>query len=862
VKAPADESVRPEEESIMNMQIALALRYLQGRRLRTILTTLSIVFGVMILFGGGTIIPSMSEMFHQGLTASAGRVDLTISSVSDSPLDAQQVDAVRRVSGIAQATGSLHENIVLPASLVHVLTPGKTVNSLTIVGLDPATAQSVSSFPLESGRFLTANDSNAILVPSSLAGTLGLHTGDTLTLPSAEGTTQFTVAGIVGLPMLPGSEEVYVSLAAAQKLLNQPGQINQISAQFAAGADRAKIEAAMRAQLGPDYSFTQADEGTSVFSNAINIGTTIFQALGILVLAMAGFIIFNTFRTIVAERRHDLGMLRALGATRRMVLGLMLAEGLLQGVVGTALGLVLGYGLGLLGTSALSALALQYFHRQVPPPGITPGNLILSVVLGIGVTVVSGILPARAATNVTPLEALRPATVSVQRHLLGRGDIAGAVILVLAVLTLLSGQPGLAIFGAILFLIALAMLAGALVAPLANLFSRLIEVIYAREGGIARGNVIRQPARAAVTASTVMISLTIILGTAGMMSSVIPSFWDYVQKSLGADYLIMPGSLVLSGGNVGAGPALADQVRSTPGIASVTTLRLAVTSVNGQSLQIVGIDPATYPQVSGLIFSAGNEQSAYGALGAGRAIIANGIFASANKVKVGDVLPLQTASGVQQYRVVAIGVDYLNAKISTAYISQANLATDFRQSADMMLMANRAVNADNATVHAGLQTLVDHYPAFTLFDSTAFRAQQKTTLDALGGVFNIVLLILIVPALIAMVNTLAISVLERRREIGMLRAVGSTRRQIMRMIQAESLLLAAIGTAFGILAGLFLGYGMTGAFGVAGFVLSYHFPLAGVLVALAAGLLLGILAASIPARQAAQLDIVTALHYE
>jgi len=849
----------------MNIQLSLALRYLRGRLLRTTLTTLAIVFGVMILFGLGTMIPAMSQIFQQGAAAAANKVDLTVTSASGSTFSMQQVNVLRQVDGIAQVSGSLRQNIVMPTSLLPASAQGK-VSSVTVVGLDPATAQTVRSYPLENGRFLTTGDANAMLVPASLAGTLGLHTGDTFTLPSAEGTTTFTVVGIVGLPMLPGNEEVYIPLAAAQQLLNQPGMINTMEAIFVGGADRARVESAVRAKLGPGFSLTQVDQGLSVFASAMNLGTTAFDFFGVLVLVMGGFIIFNTFRTIVAERRHDLGMLRALGATRRMILWLILTEGLIQGVVGTALGLVLGYGLGLLAAAAINPVMQQYMHRSLSAPPITLDNLVISISLGIGITLFSGLLPARSATKVTPLEALRPSVVGVETRSRRRGDIVAIVIIAIAVLTLLSGQSKLAMLGAVLFMTGLVLIAPLLVTPLAALFGRIIETIYAREGGIARGNITRQPGRAAVTASSIMIALAILIAVGGLFSSILPTVWRLSEKSLGSDYLIMPSSLVLSSGNVGAGPALANEIRKMPGIAAVTSLRLANATVNGKALQVIGIDPLVYSQIAGLVFSAGNEHDAYAALADSRAVIANGIFAASNNIKPGDVLPLDTAEGRQDYRVVGIGLDFLNAKIATVYMSQANLAQDFHQTSDVMLLVNREPGADAASVRAGLEAIVSRYPTFTLFDSTAFRAEQKRTYDAIQVMINVLLIVLTVPALIAMINTLAISVIERTREIGVLRAVGSTRRQIGRMIQAESLLLAALGTAFGILAGLWLGYAIVGSLGgvmgMSGFVGNYSFPLAGVLVAIAAGLLLGVLAATIPARQAARLDIVTALHYE
>jgi putative ABC transport system permease protein len=457
---------------------------------------------------------------------------------------------------------------------------------------------------------------------------------------------------------------------------------------------------------------------------------------------------------------------------------------------------------------------------------------------------------------------LRPPLASVEAAAWRRRTVVALVLIVVAALTLIGGGSKLGALGAVMFLIGLVTIAPALVKPLTDIFSRLLELIYAREGTLARGNVERQPGRAAVTASTVMIALAIVIAASGLLSSIFAAFNVYNEKSLGSDFLVMPSSLVLSGGNLGASSSLSEKIRQTPGVAVLTTLRLAAATSQGKSLQMIGIDPITYPQVAGLVFSSGSEQTAFPALANGRQIIVNGIFAGKGNTRVGDVLTLETPEGPQDYTVSGVGMDFLNAKLATGYISQANLERDFHQTSDVMLMANLAAGANAGDVRSKLEAIVAAYPAFTLFDASEFRAGQKRTLDSISPIFTVMLLILVVPGLIAMVNTLAINVIERTREIGMVRAVGGTRRQIGRMIQAESLLLAALGTALGILAGLWLGYVLVGSVNMVGFVIEYSFPFSGILVAVAGGIILGVLAAAIPARQAARLDIIQALRYE
>jgi putative ABC transport system permease protein len=229
---------------------------------------------------------------------------------------------------------------------------------------------------------------------------------------------------------------------------------------------------------------------------------------------------------------------------------------------------------------------------------------------------------------------------------------------------------------------------------------------------------------------------------------------------------------------------------------------------------------------------------------------------------VGDVVKLNTPQGALDYKVVGIAMDYLNAKLATGYISQANLEQDFNVTTDVLIMANRSSGADEKAVNSALRAAVVEYPAFTLLDSAKFKEEQLSTLNLAMSFMYLLVLMLAIPGLIAMVNTLSINVIERTREIGMLRAIGSTRKQVKQMVFSESLLLSALGTSLGILVGLFLSYYLVKALVFSGFELKFFFPGYGVLTAIGVGLLFGVLAAMIPARQAAATPIVEALRYE
>ncbi len=856
----------------MNFQLTLAARYLWGRKLRTFLTTFAIVIGVMVIMGTGIYLPTFMNAFQNGLLSASGQADVMVTLKSGESFSTSVVNKIKSIEGIKVIAGSIDRAITLPPNFYG---HNSTVQGLNIVGVDPTLAPSLHDYNVTQGRFLRQGDGDVTVISQRLADSLGLKLGDALKVPTTEGVVKLTIVGLLPSRALIGNEPVLITLTQAQKLLDMQNRINTIEANLAT-TDKTQSQAIVNQiqnQLGSDYTLGGLASG-SQYLGAIQLAQAIFNLFGFLTLLMGGFIIFNTFRTIVAERRHDIGMLRAIGASRGTIIGLILTEGLVQGIVGTAIGLTLGYLFGIAMIGVTQPFIKQFMNVSLSVTAVDPMLVVISVVLGVGVTVFSGLLPAFTASRVTPIEALRP-PVSETAARVGRiSTLVGAVMLVVAVVGLLSGSFELIALGGLMCLIGLVLVAPALVKPIANTLSVLVALVFAREGTgeLAKGNLTRQPSRAAITASATMIGLAIVVGAGGMMYSLTGTVQELFQKSLGSDYLLLPPSVAAWQGDIGATQGLADKIRSIDGVGVVSTLRYAQSYIRSAAVKgsgdttiaVLGIDPVAYSKISSLDFQAGNQQDAFAALARNeRNIIVNGILAAQANLKVGDVIPLSTPDGQQNYRVVAIGGDVLDMKINTAYISQAVMQADFHKSEDILYQIDLAPGANAATVEAWLNKIVQDYPQFRLVSGREYMAEFSQQYASIFDGIYVLLGILAFPSLIAILNTLAIGVIERTREIGMLRAIGATRRQVWRTIVAEALLLSAIGTAFGILAGLYLSYVFVQGLNVSGiFKMQYSFPLAGVLAAIAVGLIFGVIAALFPARQASQMEIIKALRYE
>lgn len=850
----------------MSIQLTLATRYLLGRKLRTLLTTLAIIFGVLLIFGMNAVMPTMIAALQANVQGAEGNVDFTITSAAGGAFAPSAADPLRGLEGVRAVSASLQRTINLPADFVDGDSnrPDR-VTAVNLIGITPESARAVRAYPLVAGRYLNDSDSASALITQTLADAFSLKLGNTLTLPSAAGTVNLTIVGLLPGRMAPGNEDVIVPLAQAGQMTGEPGKVNLLEVNveaFAGEARRAQIQASIEAALGENFKVGTLVAGDELFAT-MELGQIALSIFGALALFMGGFIIFNTFRTVVSERRRDIGMLRALGATRRVILGMILAEGLIQGLLGSALGLFLGY-LMALGVIQLAQGPMSAFvNLQLGWPVISPGLILVSVLAGVGVTVVAGLIPALAASHVTPLEALRPsaAEISTKREA-GWGFVTGVGVGILSITAIFSGQAALIIPGGFAFLLSLVLIAPAMVRPFAAVFGRLVALAFARSGvgGLAQSNLSRQPARVAVTASASMLGLAVIVAAGGLVSSMTGMLGGMIKDSLGSDYLLVPPSIGVWNTNIGATPALAESLRGVEGVAAVSTFRYGTSNASGQAISLIGLETGDFQQVSGLVFTEGNE-SAYAELSRGRTMIVNGSFLLATGAKVGDSVELLTPNGRVSYRIVAVALDLLNAKLTTAYLSQANLQADFGAAEDVFLQLNLLPGADREAVGARIKALAADYPQFKVISGADYYASLMGMMDAAFYGIYVLFSVLALPSLIAMLNTLTINVIERTREIGMLRAVGSTQRQVRSLIVAEALLLAAIGTAFGIFGGLYLGYVFVTAIGVM-FPMGYYFPASGILAAIAIGLLFGALAAIIPARQAAGLNVVEALRYE
>jgi len=852
----------------MMRELPLAISYLKGRPIRSIMTILSIVIGVMMMFGLNGMAPALQDLFISNTQSMAlSNVDLYITRRDGSFFRQEYEQNVAAVEGIESTSSMIARAVAVPSDQYYTA-DGKEITTIQVYGVDTSNTDETFNIVtaggrrLTAGRLLLAGDGQVALISEQFAEGLEIGVGDTVKLPGASGWMNFQVVGLLDDPgLMLGTQQVFVPIPAAQDLLNTPNRINTIMGRYAEGSDARALDAAVQSMLGRGYELSPLEGGADVWAALMEFMNVIFTMFGLFALALAGLIMFNTFRTSVVERQRDIGMLRAVGAKRKVVMRTILYEGLILAVIGTVLGMLLGFAFAYGARAGLGDIFASLMGGSLGQPRFEPLTYIVTILFGLGIPLVSILFPARGASRITPLEAMRPKTIEQEAALKHSRVIVGIICLVVGVAGLISGEFPLMALGIMIFLLALGLLGPMLISPITSFFSRALLLVFGQEGGLAAGNIARQPRRASITASSLMVSLAILIGLGGMLASTYGGALRFLDASLHSDYIMMSG-LIVTNDTLGAGPELAETVKRIRGVDELTTMRqIDILNEDGIGIRLIGSDPLNYARIAGLSFVEGDD-SAYQRVQNGNAVIINGRYASQFGIDIGDLITLEGDHGPVVVEVAAIGLDYLNMKLPTIYMEQTALTREYGVRNDVFLLVNAEPGADLEQLEEDLQAATLAYPGFGIISREGLRLSQEQV--ARGGTIgmNIVLALLAAPALLGLANAMGINVIERTREIGMMRAVGAKRRQIRRMIIAESLLLSLMGIALGIICGIMLSFVMTGVLEFAGMHIPYDFPAVGVLTAIAAGLICGILAALIPARRASDLEIVAALAYE
>jgi putative ABC transport system permease protein len=840
------------------------LRGLFAHKLRLLLSALAIVLGTMFMsaafVAGDTIAKGFSTLF----ATISEDLDVTVTATKntetfDSPIittfvPQAKADQIGAVDGVAKSTPQVFSD---GARVID--DNGKVVATQGAPRFGAGWAGEEGLLELRSGRAPTAP--NEVAISANLAEANDFAVGDTVDIITLQPRQPFTVVGITGYEgdrdSLGGETTVFFTMPRAQELmLGETGVYTSVDLLAADGVTPDALADRVRAAAGPGFDVKTgeqaAEEQASAFQTFVNflkIGLTVFAVIGMITGA---FLIFNTFSMLVAQRTRELALYRSFGASRGQVNRSVLTEAVLLGLTASLVGLLLGIGVGWL----LKTLVGQ-FGGDLPVSGVVvrPYVVITTLLIGTLFTVVAAVVPAIRASRVAPIEAMRSA-VTPDKPLL-KLTVAGVVLLAAGLLLLIlrfteviKGQLGLTLGGgALLVFLGVVLLAPMLSRPVTRGLGALLgRRVPSRLGTSNTG---RNPRRTAITAVALMLGVALATAAGLFASSLKAGLTETFSTDMKAQLVVSAGFT----GSLQAGfdPALEQQMQAIPGVATAAAVRADFGRIAGGDAQLTSGDPVRLAELFTLSATSGEIRP----LTAGEIIIDSGT-ADRTGAKVGDSVSVTTArGGEQQQKVVAIleSSAVMSGPLLNS-VDAAGFTSPLAQGGYVEVADGQDVNA----VKERLDQLFADNPEMTVNNQQELIDQSTSFLDILLTVLNVLLGLTILVAVLGVINTLLLSVYERTREIGLIRAIGLSRRSTAWMITVESVLISVFGALLGVIVGV--GLGLAAVKILQGDFLKLTIPWGYLVTVLILAIIAGVVAAILPAIRAARLNVLEAIAYE
>ncbi len=850
--------------------LPLALRGLAQRKLRSSLTALAILLGVAMVAGTFVLTDQIAGAFEDIQRDANAGIDVVVRAEEtfggqgrERTLPVSLLERVRAVEGVeaAEAELEMSGSLVVDGEVVETRGPPTEIRSAQPAPFDATR--------VVDGRRVQAPGELAVLSETATRAEIAI--GDEIGVVGRRGVEPVTVVGTFDLgasnTSVGGLSAVIADRSDIETWFAERGRATAIEVTAATGVDADALSGRVRSALDGDVTVRTGEQSAQEAAQEINDQIAGFLVPALLSFAGAAvlvgaFIIFNTFSITVAQRAREFALLRCLGASRAQLMRTVALEALVIGTIASVAGILVGLGIAL-GISAL----FDAVGVAIPRGGLVlaPRTIAVSLAVGLGITLLAALAPALRATRVAPVAALSEAPVVLTRRRRRWSTLLALAVLALGVAAVIAGAfgsgPAAARLstmgaGAVLVFIGVALNARHLVRPLAGAIGWPLQRIFHTPGRLARENAMRNPSRTAITSAALMVGLALVVFVSVFAASLRGSISENIDELIRGDLFVYPENFQPLPRTV------ATAIGAVPGVDVATGIAFEQLEVDGRPSNPIydialGVDPAALSRVYRFEWVEGSD-ALLARLSGNRALVEEQ-FARARGVGVGDTYAVRTTSGGRA-RFEVIGIYRDPAVLQGTMVDARSLARISEARDPTFVLADIAAGADAEGVQAGVEEALDDFPLATVQSRAEY---QKTIADRLGQLVSLIYALLgvsLVISLFGIANNLYLSIHERIREFGLLRAVGASRSQLRRIVRYESVITAVIGGLLGIGVGVVFASLIIGSLGEFG--LSLSVPIPSLLGFAALAVLAGVLGAVLPARRGARVDVLAALHHD
>lgn len=845
-----------------------ALKGVLANKLRLGLTALAIVLGVSLVSGTFIFTDTINKQFDSLFDEIFEGVDVTVREAKSDFTSTSQGFSPDVVDGVTGVDGVAAFDVGVDSFMTQVIDKdGEPLGGQgpPTLGFSWGTERSLSPLQINEGNGRPPIAPGEVAIDANTAERGQFALGDQVTVINAGGAETFELVGIMSFgdqDSLLGATLTAFELAEAQRLFGYADKITTITLKATDGVSsddlQARVAAVLPGGLEAVTGQTQQNEQAADIDEAlgfINIALLSFAGVAIFVGA---FIIQNTFRIIITQRTRELALLRAVGATSRQVLWLVVLEALITAVVASIVGIALGFGM---------AVAIRGLFNVIGfglPPGplqLLPRTIVVGLVVGVGLTLASAVLPARRASRVPPVAAMREELARPKRRSLRNRALVGSGIGALGAIALvfgLFGGPDNAIAyvgaGAAIMFIGVSVLAPLAARPVADIIGAPLPRLFGVSGRLAKDNTKRQPRRTASTASALMVGVALVAFFSIFAASAKESIAETVRDVFPADITVQslnqseqfPGPL---------SPMVKVQLGQIDAIETVSAMQFVFADIDGHVTVLAAIDPETVEEV----LTTRPVGNALAEVATVQTVIASQSVFDDRSYTVGTVIDIDYGSGVEVPTTV-VGA-FEGDAFGDFFVSSETLAANVRVDGDNFVLASIRDGVALEDAKSQVDAVVTTFGNVEAQTKSELVADAETQIDQALRLFSGLLFLAVIIAILGIVNTLALSIFERTREIGLLRAVGMDRRQVRRIVRWEAVIIALFGTILGIAMGIFFGWAVVRALRDEGFG-AFAIPVGQIVGSLILAGGAGVLAAIWPARRAAKLNVLDAIKYE